>query len=117
LKPPPDNFNILDYLSFIITTTRSSSRNNLAVNYRRTNAGRHFYFNRIVRSWNSLLLYHLSELNWPTFYGINFKPISHQITPAPTISAAPVQIVTYHSIISFISPATPVEVLVCQLPL
>ena len=54
LKHPPDNFNILDYISFTTTTTRSSSRNNLAVKYRRTNAGRHFYFNRIVRLWNSL---------------------------------------------------------------
>ena len=54
LKQPPDNFNIPEYISFSTTTTKSSSRNNLAVNYRRTIAGRHFYFKRKVRLWNSL---------------------------------------------------------------
>ena len=57
LKNPPDNFNLLDYVSFSTTSTRSSSTNKLvptSLCIPRLNSTRHFYFCRIVRVWNSL---------------------------------------------------------------
>ena len=42
LKTPPDNFNISDYVQFISSSTRNSSKH-------------HFYFNQIVRLWNAML--------------------------------------------------------------
>ena len=51
---PPENFDIWNYMSFSKTTTRSSSTRKLTYKHVRTNMTRHFYFNRIVRLWNSL---------------------------------------------------------------
>ena len=51
---PPDNFNILNYVSFKSSSTRFGSSNKLQYNYRRCNTTRHYYFNRIVRLWNKL---------------------------------------------------------------
>lgn len=52
LKDPPDNFNILDYITFNNGRTRSSSNHRLVHQYKRTSIGRHFYLNRIIRLWN-----------------------------------------------------------------
>ena len=54
IKDPPDNFNIYDYISFSTSITRSATHHNLTHKYKRTSIGRHFYFNRIVRLWNTL---------------------------------------------------------------
>lgn len=54
VKDPPDNFNILDYVSFCNSSTRSSTKKKLVYNFRRTTIGRHYFFNRIVRLWNAL---------------------------------------------------------------
>ncbi len=54
LKNPPDNFDILQHVSFCASNTRSASKRHLVHHYSRTSAARHSYFNRIVRLWNSL---------------------------------------------------------------
>ena len=54
LKSPTLAFNIHDYVTFNISTTRSGSFNKLIHNFASTNHTRHFYFNRITRLWNSL---------------------------------------------------------------
>ena len=54
LLSPPDNFNILQYISFSSHGTRSTTAGKLKVNYRRTSTTRHFYFNRVVKLWNAV---------------------------------------------------------------
>ena len=54
LKQPQDNFNILDHVRFITSSSRLGSNHKLAHNYTRCNKARHFYFNRVVRLWNEM---------------------------------------------------------------
>lgn len=54
LQDPPDNFNVLEYISFTRNNTRSSTKKRMEYKYKRTTIGRHYYFNRIVRLWNAL---------------------------------------------------------------
>ncbi len=53
LLVPPDNFQILDFISFVDNPTRAGSHRKLAYKFNRTSTSRHFYFNRVVRLWNS----------------------------------------------------------------
>ena len=55
LKNPANNFNINTYISFSVGNTRSYGVK-LRHNESSTNKERHFYFNRISRLWNSLLI-------------------------------------------------------------
>ena len=78
LKDPPDNFNILNYISFTNTNTRSSMKNKMSYNFKRTTIGRHFYFNRIIRLWNSLPEFDLQKsvlknITW-NYFITNFDP-------------------------------------------
>ena len=51
----PDNFDVLHFISFCESGgTRSTSYGHLKVNFKRTSTTRHFYFNRVVRLWNSV---------------------------------------------------------------
>ena len=61
LQNPGDNFNIYNHISFASSKTRSGTTNKLKYNYRRTTATRHYYFNRVVRLWNSLPPFNLSQ--------------------------------------------------------
>lgn len=54
LLSPPDNFDILQYVSFSTHGTRTTSAGKLKVNFRRISTTRHFYFNRVVRLWNTI---------------------------------------------------------------
>ena len=54
MQAPPDNFDIFQYVSFVSSSTRATSGGKLAYKYSRTNRGRHFFFNRVTRLWNSL---------------------------------------------------------------
>ena len=54
LKSPTPAFNIYDYVTFNTSATRSGTFNKLIHKYAHTNQARHFFFNRIVRLWNSL---------------------------------------------------------------
>ena len=51
---PHDNMNIWEYVSFSSNNTRAAAANKLTHNLCRTSMTRHFYFNRVVRLWNSL---------------------------------------------------------------
>ena len=93
LKDPLDNFDILKYVSFSSNITKSTTRKKLVCNYKRTNTGRHFYFNRIVRLWKSFpeidfdqsiptIKAHLSKFLWN-----HFVNNSHSPSPALTTSA------------------------------
>ena len=53
LKVPSDNFNIFDYVSFM-SASSLKSRLQLKVNYCWTVYFHHFYFNCIVKLWNTL---------------------------------------------------------------
>ena len=57
MNDPPDNFNITDYISFVSSSTRAATMNRIKRTIPlkpRLNSTRHFYFNRMVRLWNSL---------------------------------------------------------------
>ena len=54
LRTPSSTFNILDYVSFCISSTRSSSSHKLRHPYSSTTLSSHFYFSRLPRHWNSL---------------------------------------------------------------
>ena len=54
LKSPTSAFNIHKYVIFNTSTTRSGTSNKLIHNFTPTMQAHHFYFNRIVRLWNSL---------------------------------------------------------------
>ena len=57
---PPDNFDIFNYVSFCDTNTRTAGLGKLKYVYKRLSSTRHFYFNRVVRLWNSLPFLDLS---------------------------------------------------------
>ena len=65
LKFPDPSFNILDYISFSHSSTRSYTNGKISVRHSRQNGSRHFYFSRIARLWNSLPVIDLS-LSLPT---------------------------------------------------
>ena len=59
LKNPPDNFILSEYIHFAQSSTRSSSTGKITASSPCTprlnvNSTRHFYFNRIIKIWNSL---------------------------------------------------------------
>ena len=54
LKNPSSHFNILDFITFNISNTRSSSYLKLRHAVCKNNIQGHFYFHRIPRLWNSL---------------------------------------------------------------
>ena len=60
LQDPTDSLNIFEYVSFSSGPTCSGSTYKLVCKYKRTTATRHFYFNRVVRLWNSLPPFDLS---------------------------------------------------------
>ena len=69
LKNPPDNFKVLDFVTFCDSNTRSCSNGKLKYSFKRGSATRHYYFNRVVRLWNQLpsidlsLSYHSIQLS------------------------------------------------------
>ena len=57
LKYPPDNFDLSQYICFVQSSTRSSSTGKITASFPctpRLNSTRHYYFNRIIKIWNSL---------------------------------------------------------------
>ena len=53
LTSPSPAFNILDYVQFNPSPTRTHDHK-LRTRYSRTNKSRHFYFSRLPRMWNAL---------------------------------------------------------------
>ena len=53
IKEPMDNVNIFNYVEFVSTNTRAASSNKLKHKRCHFSSTHHFYFNRIVRVWNS----------------------------------------------------------------
>ena len=60
-KYPTRAFDICEYITFSNYSTRSSSGLKLKHSVSRTNPVRHFYFNRLPRLWNSLLVMDLNR--------------------------------------------------------
>ena len=60
LKSPTDNFNIHDYITFARGSTRSGLHQKLNHSRSQTAIQHHFYFNRIVRLYNSFPIIDLS---------------------------------------------------------
>ena len=63
LKNPQSHFNIFSYVQYVRSKTRSSSQNKLqcTLPYASNNRLNFFYFNRVVRLWNSLPIIDLEE--------------------------------------------------------
>ena len=53
LKDPSDNMDIFSQVQFAHSNTRASTNKRLIHKFCRTTASHHFYFNRVVRLWNS----------------------------------------------------------------
>ena len=53
LQDPSDSINIGKYVKFASSNTRANTFNKLTHNLTKTSNGRNFYFNRVVRLWNS----------------------------------------------------------------
>ena len=60
IKNPTASFNVLDYVSFCSSSTRSSSHRKLIQQRARSNKHRHHYFLRLPRLWNALPPFDLS---------------------------------------------------------
>ena len=54
LKAPTSSFNILNFVQFCSSATRSSTHLKLKQPFCKKNSVRHSYFNRLPRLWNSL---------------------------------------------------------------
>lgn len=77
VKEPSDSFDILKYVTFNSSTTRSS-KHKLAHSRSCCNSQRHFYFTRLIRLWNTLpiidlnlsldtLRHHIKSYMWSVF--------------------------------------------------
>lgn len=110
LKNPPDNFDIYDHISFVDQdgrSTRSSAAHHLKSKQCHTSYSRHFYFNRVVRLWNSIppidlslsehtIKFKLTDFFWSHFKNYFFPNLTctyhflcpcskcHLIRPSPT---------------------------------
>ena len=73
LKEPMDNVNIFDYVQFSTSNTRAGCSNKLIHKLSRTSCDHHFFFNRIVRLWNSMPYIDLTL----SFDQIKSKILSH----------------------------------------
>ena len=97
LKISPGNFNISDYVQFISSSTRNSSKQKLQFKYTRTSTTHHFYFNRIVRLWNAIPSTN-TELS---FDSIKSYMIQQSMLNSPTRSIHPTHA---HSILYVLAP-------------
>ena len=56
-----DGFNINDYIKFVTGITRSTSSNKLHQTRSTNNTSRHYYFNCLLRIWNTLPIIDLND--------------------------------------------------------
>ena len=54
LKDPDGNINIHRYITFTSARTRTTTHNQLKLNYNRTSTTQYFYFKRVVKLWNKI---------------------------------------------------------------
>ena len=82
---PTTSFNILNHVSFCLSSTRSASHHKLVQQHVRSNKHRHLYFLRLPRLQNALplLTYYFLlvpfRVNWKLTCGLSFLKISIQI--------------------------------------
>ena len=104
IKDPPDNCDISSYVTFSHSTTRASYLNHLQHNFCHSSTVHHFYFNRVVSLWNSLVSHidlslstssikrHIISVLWDHFLS-NFDPHNpcsfHYICPCSSCSFIP----------------------------
>ena len=84
IKFPSPAFNILNYVTFNTSSTRSGSFNKLIHNFASTSYARQFYFNRISRLWNSLPFIDLSlpfNVIKSNLYGYLWNHFIHDFDP------------------------------------
>ena len=98
LRGQNDSFNVLDYVAFTSSRTRSGNRKKLQHKYCRTTKRRNFFFHRIVRLWNALpvldtnlslpaLKFHLAKFFWNHFlthFDVNNTCTYHFVCPCST---------------------------------
>ena len=60
-KYPSPNFNIQEYISFASSSTRLTTNRKMIQQFSRTSTFRHYYFNQIVKLWNSIPTIDLNE--------------------------------------------------------
>ena len=95
LIEPADNTTILNYVTFASVNTQSSSSGKLVDSYTRYSPSRHFYYNRIVRQWNSLPTIDLNQ----SIYSIKRQIISCLWLHFQT-TFIPENVCTYHFLCS-----------------
>ena len=61
LKYPSSHFNILQFVTFITSSTRSSGCGKLEHYLPKTNRERHFYFHWLPRLWNSIPVVNIQD--------------------------------------------------------
>ena len=97
IQNPPENINLLDYITFGKTPTRFGSKNKLQVKHTYTSNARHFYFHRVVRLWNALPYINLhlpfdkirqhiiKEMHWKfkETFDPNISCTFHYVCPCP----------------------------------
>ena len=93
VREPSSSFDILSFVSFSNSDTRSSSANKLKYPLTSTTLSSHFYFNRLPRIWNQLpviednLSTNSAIVKVKQYFGRIFLITSTQITRAPFICA------------------------------
>ena len=81
LRDPSQSFNVMDFIEFCSSSTRSSTFLKLKQCMSKLNSVKHFYFNRLPRLWNSLpsmdpkILWVLLNRSRDNVYGIILPPI------------------------------------------
>ena len=93
LRGQKDSFNVLDYVAFTSSRTRSGNRKKLWHKYCRTTKCRNFFFHRTVRLWNAFPVYtnlslpalkfHLVKYFWNHF-DLNNTCTYHFVCPCST---------------------------------
>ena len=61
LQNPIDSFDVLKYVAFSYSSTRSTKSCKLIHSYARNNTAHHFYFRRLAHLWNVLPSFHESS--------------------------------------------------------
>ena len=78
IKSPSDHFNILHFVSFSSSNTRSSSHNKLNHNYSQSNKIRISYFVRLPSLWNSLPPIDLNQSNMRIYIYMGTYAYTHR---------------------------------------
>ena len=108
LKYPSSHFNILQFVTFTTSSTRSSGCGTLEHYLPKTNRERHFYFHRLPRLWNSIPVVNIQDSlksikrKLFLFYGTTSLVTSIKISLVPITLFVPAPVVMANLSVSII---------------